>query len=452
MKKIIFNLLFFASVYSFAQTATDTILIKMQPSTFKQIVLYAAEGAQQKYVTHAKSEDGIFKLAIPKDAPKASYRLVFNQETMDYFDFLYVGKPFEVQFSPTDLKQIPTFTYSDENTRYLDNLFKINGWQQKMDAIQIEVFKTQDNNILDELYSSYSLINNELKTLISQIENQEQNQLIKDILKANVRALPEKPIQDPTVYLPLIKEHFFDSIDFSNQNLINSSILVDKVMDYVFYLTVADDVKTQNDLSIKASHDVLDKIKDPVLQKGFIQALIQSFAQDENVYVIDDLFANYYDKLKVELQNQDWKNNLQKELSTAISRKAPNFEFSFNKRQTNLYDLKGYKYYVVAFWSTTCSHCLHEIPMFYDYIKEHTDTKVIAVGMETTDSKYNWQDDVVHYPNFINVLGLGKWENPIAQSYNVHASPNYYVLDENKIIIAKPYDFQALEAFFDTLK
>jgi len=452
MNKFLFIALFFISIVAFSENENDTIVVKMQPATFTQVVLYNAEGAQQIYVSHSESKNGIFKLAIPSTAPHAAYRLVFNQKTMDYIDFLYVGKPFQITFNPDNLNELPTFTSSDENTRYFKHLFVINGLQQKLDSIQILFFKTNDANQRVSLSNQYDLKQKELKTTIENIEKIETNSLIKDVLKAHERVLPTTPMVNPTDYLTFIKQHFFDHINFDNQNLIHSSILVDKVMDYVFYLTISQNPEEQNELYKNTVVDVLNKIKEDPIRKGFIQALIQSFTQEENITLIDFLFENYYDKLPLELQNLNWKNGLQQEMKTAVGRKAPDFDLLFNKKPSKLSDLSGYKYYIIVFWSSSCSHCLKEVPMFYDYIKDHTDTQVIAVGMETADSKPLWEKEISDYAQFINLFGIGKWENPIARSYNVHATPEYFILDEHKNIISKPYDFEAVETFFNNVK
>lgn len=436
----------------FQLKSQEVITVKMTPPYQKMVVLYSADGAQQKYVTYADGVDGLFSLKIPKDAPHAFYRMVYNRETMDYVDFLYVGKSFEISFNPNKKEELPVFINSDENKRFYAYLFKINNFQGKMDSIQIEVFKTQDLKDLEELNAKYLQFQEELIKTITKIEKDEPNALIKDVLKAHERVLPIKPIQNPDAYLSFIKNHFFDHINFNNQNLIRSSILVDKVMDYVFYLSVAKDEKTQNELYVKACHDVLDKIKEPKLKKGFIQSLIQSFYQDENVFVIDDLINNYYNKLPQDLQDNEWKSNLIQELKTAVSRTAPDFDFYLNRKVTKLSKLEGYKYYVIVFWSTTCSHCLHEVPMFYDFIKDNEQVKTISIALENEESRSAWEKEIIDYPSFINVLGLNKWENSIAKKYNIHATPNYFVLDANKVIIAKPYDFEALENFFENLK
>jgi hypothetical protein len=48
----------------------------------------------------------------------------------------------------------------------------------------------------------------------------------------------------------------------------------------------------------------------------------------------------------------------------------------------------------------------------------------------------------------VHGIGLGKWENPLVQTFAIAATPTYFVLDASKTIIAKPYDFEGLEAFF----
>jgi len=102
-----------------------------------------------------------------------------------------------------------------------------------------------------------------------------------------------------------------------------------------------------------------------------------------------------------------------------------------------------------VFWSSTCSHCLKEIPLLQSYIKtlETGKVQVVTIGLE--DKPNRWQREILKYPEFIHVLGLGKWSFPLVQIYNVTATPTYYVLDKDKIISAKPYDFETLKKFLE---
>lgn len=449
MNKLIAFLSLIFVVNAFAQ---NKITVKMEPASFKRLVLYTAEGAQQKYVAHADDENGNFTLTIPADSPIASYRLVFNQQTMDYFDFLYFGKSLHIIFDPTPKDVLPKFENSPENTQYFEQLFTLNSLQRKMDDIQVAVFKPENADNISTLTQQYQSIEKQVFDWSISVEKSSQAPFVKDILKANERVLPHTPIVEPQEYLTFIKLHFFDHIDFNNPNLIQSSVLVDKVMDYIFYLTVAEDAQMQNELYKKAVTDVFSKINNVNILKGFVQSLVQSFAQSENVALIDYILENYHAKLPVELQNEYWKNQILSEVATAVTRKAPDFKFLLNNKETSLYQLNGYEKYIIVFWSTSCSHCMKELPMFYDFVKNDPTIKVIAVGMENDTDVTNWKSETYYYPNFIHVLANGKWENTLAKTYNIHATPNYFILDSNKIITNKPYNFEALEKLFNTEK
>lgn len=443
----------FLSVFFLLNTyAQNTITITMQPASYKRVVLYTAEGAQQKYVAHSDSENGEFNLTMPADSPTASYRLVYNQQTMDYFDFLYFGKSLHISIDPSAKEVIPQIDHSPENNWYFERLFLLNNLQRKMDDIQVSFFKPEVRTDAVSLIQEYQNLQKQVDEWHDVVKNANQPQFVKDILMANQRVLPDQPSTNPQEYLTFIKNHFFDPINFNNPNLIQSSVLVDKVMDFVFYLTVADDTQTQNEMYKNAVSIVMSKIQNVNVLKGFMQSLVQSFAQTENVFVIDYLLKEYHDKLPVELQNDYWKNHILNETATAITRKAPDFKFMLNNKETSLYQLSGYEKYIIVFWSTSCSHCMKELPMFYDFIKDDPTLKVIAVGMESEADVTKWKSETYYYPNFIHVLAQGKWESPLAKSYNIHATPNYFILDQNKIITDKPYDFEALEKLLNIEK
>ncbi len=430
----------------------DTLRIKVIPPTTTRIVLYSAEGAKQKYINYTDAQDGDFKLPIPKNMPSGMYRLVFNQKTMDFIDFLYFGKPISFSFDATKADQLPVFENSKANTTYFSKVKEFNAYQHELDSLQVVYFQTEDPKILNILKEDYAVTYNKLESGLSSFVNEDVEPRVKDLVLASVYVKPQLPIADPNDYLPYIKSHYFDRVDFNNEYLIHSSVLIDKVMDYVFYLTVSQDEKTQNDLYLKAVDNVLKRVNDDQLKKSFIQALLQSFAKDENIVLSDYLFDNYYNKLPIGLQNENYRAGLQQELKTAVGRDAPPIEWEEKGEKKSLSELEGYENYIVVFWSTSCPHCMREMPKFYEYIKDNEKVKVIMVSLETEESQGTWKSETYYYPEFSHVLALQKWENPMVRSYNVHATPSYFVLDADKRIIDKPYELLDLEVFFKDLK
>ncbi|WP_439129969.1 TlpA family protein disulfide reductase, partial [Polaribacter sp.] len=242
---------------------------------------------------------------------------------------------------------------------------------------------------------------------------------------------------------------FFNNMDFSNNALKNSSFLVDRITDYVFYVNYADDAEAQQKIYKTSAEKVFSKIDDPIFKKDVIEFLIGQFEQNRNIEMVDYLFKNYYDKLPETLQNKKFKEEKLTLLATEIGRVAPNFSWNENGKKRELATLNDAENYVLVFWSTSCSHCLKEIPVLHKFLQDKKNIKVVAFSMETND--FGWKSMKVNLPNWHHVLGLNKWENKTARIYNINATPTYFVLDKNKKIIAKPEELKDLEAFVSKL-
>jgi hypothetical protein len=46
---------------------------------------------------------------------------------------------------------------------------------------------------------------------------------------------------------------------------------------------------------------------------------------------------------------------------------------------------------------------------------------------------------------------LGKWDNQLVQTYGIATTPTYFLLNKEKIIIAKPYEYKDVEAVIKKL-
>ena len=69
--------------------------------------------------------------------------------------------------------------------------------------------------------------------------------------------------------------------------------------------------------------------------------------------------------------------------------------------------------------------------------------------MEKNDAR--WRKMKSDLPIWHHVLGLKKWQNETAVTYNINATPNYFVLDKNKKIIGKPVLLKDLKSFLEQL-
>lgn len=118
--------------------------------------------------------------------------------------------------------------------------------------------------------------------------------------------------------------------------------------------------------------------------------------------------------------------------------KLPDYAFRNPSKTTakNLYSVKADKK-VIVFWSSTCSHCEAELPVLLQKYNQMKANKVEVVGLSLDTEEQAYQAKVNALP-WINDSELRGWNSSYVETYNVHATPTYFVLDADNRIIAKP--------------
>ena len=433
MKKIIV-LFLFISAFSYAQYAIKGTMSPIENSSW--VLLYKIEGTKQIFVKNTQvrkeGKTGFFEFSLPTDAKVGSYRIKYSMKRDGFMDFLFNKENIAFEFNPKDLENTIVFHESKENQIYISFLKKIYTAQYTLDSLQSEYFRNPSSLIKEAYIRSLGNFQKIEKEYILASEEKLVNHFIKASLRYNSSEIFERPVD----YISSSITHFFDHIDFSNKTLYNSTFLFDKISEYVVSLNVAANPAQKEEFYKKASKAAIEKSTTISFKTDVINYLISQFAEIKNAVLVDHLFANYFDKLPKENQNIKLKNKILAQLRIAIGRVAPDFSWTENGKELRLSSLKDGLSYVIIFYSTGCSHCLREVPEIFDYMKGKTNTKIIAFAMET--SAKTWTNYQLKMPGWHHVLGLGKWENTTARTYQINSTPTYFVLGMDKEIISIP--------------
>ena len=433
MKKIIV-LFLFISAFSYAQYAIKGTMSPIENSSW--VLLYKIEGTKQIFVKNTQvrkeGKTGFFEFSLPTDAKVGSYRIKYSMKRDGFMDFLFNKENIAFEFNPKDLENTIVFHESKENQIYISFLKKIYTAQYTLDSLQSEYFRNPSSLIKEAYIRSLGNFQKIEKEYIQASKEKLVNHFIKASLRYNSSEIFERPVD----YISSSITHFFDHIDFSNKTLYNSTFLFDKISEYVVSLNVAANPAQKEEFYKKASKAAIEKSTTISFKTDVINYLISQFAEIKNAVLVDHLFANYFDKLPKENQNIKLKNKILAQLRIAIGRVAPDFSWTENGKEFRLSSLKDGLSYVLIFYSTGCSHCLREVPEIFDYMKGKTNTKVIAFAMET--SAKTWTNYQLKMPGWHHVLGLGKWENTTARTYQINSTPTYFVLGIDKEIISIP--------------
>ena len=445
-KKIFILLLIFSSGIQAQYTVNGHM---DPPLDYSWVALYQLQGAKQNYKANTGVNKGEFTLTMPTESEKGIYRLLYDLENRLFVDIIYNKEHISFTFNPRFPNKKIKFNESEENILYQDYLDAISKPQHQLDSLQVAYFNSVDTEEKDHISQLYYHNHTQVTNTQQHFERISEAKLAQHFIKASARYNSAKPISEPTVYLEQMKVHFFDFLDLNNPVLLNSTFINDKINDYIFYLNTSEDKATLDKLQKEAIATVLNKIRSNAsLAKDIEEGLLYTFAQQENIEMVNFLI-NQYLQLPKDFQDVPFINEIKFQLKTAVGMLVPNISWTQNNTNADLYGLDKAKIYIVVFWSSTCSHCLKEMPVLYDYLKTNQQTQVIAVGLEDDESKAGWQQEITKYPKFINVYGTNKWENKYALDYGVNATPNFFVLDAKKKVLAKPDDVDELKLFFE---
>jgi thiol-disulfide isomerase/thioredoxin len=205
------------------------------------------------------------------------------------------------------------------------------------------------------------------------------------------------------------------------------------------------DVKASIEDNIDTFHEQI-KDSDSNFQKAQWIKLFQKFVDADRAHTANYISDNYLIPLAKSSNDEALVEELTLFKKMTLGNKAPNFsweEVVDNKTiLKNLHETDVAENYIIVFWSSGCSHCLQEVPKLHSKIStmEEGAYKVIAVGLE--EKSYAWRNKIKEFPEFINVLGLGKWQNEIGKDYGVNATPTYIILDKDKKITARPQELE----------
>ncbi|HSQ46316.1 MAG TPA: TlpA disulfide reductase family protein [Lutibacter sp.] len=446
-KKIWIALLFISLGVQSQNSITG--IVSPENDLVTRVILYQLKGTKQVYISNSKIDNDQFKLEIPKGTEPGMYRLSFTPEVFGFVDFLFNEENASLKFDSRNLSNSVEFLTSEENKAFTNYLFETLKVQQKLDSLQIVFFGLKDKKQDEITIDLYKKTLRDYANIQNQYEEKTEGKLANHFIKATQKYFAPALFTSPQEYLNSVKQHYFDFTNFDNRVLMNATFFGEKAIEYVFYLNVSDDVEVQNALYKNAINELMQKIgTNDEVKSDILISLIYAFEQFENMAMARFVIYEFYTKLPANFIDEALVDEMQSKIKLAIGNKAPEITWEENGVQKKLSQLNvsGSENYVLVFWSTTCSHCLQEIPKLYEFSLGNSALHVVAVALE--DNNKDYVPFAKKLTTWTNILGLQKWENAMAKEYKIELTPTYFILDKDKKIIAKPLNFEAVKAYF----
>ncbi|MGH1520705.1 TlpA family protein disulfide reductase [Chryseobacterium sp. JK1] len=224
-------------------------------------------------------------------------------------------------------------------------------------------------------------------------------------------------------------DEIVDFLDKSGDMLESSSLLRPLLVAYL---------NAGGNTNVAASVDkLLDRLK---VETPRGQTVLSELIDIFDVYQMDEFKTKYLGLakgLKCTINDRlasTLKSNANVEMGAAF----PNYKFQspVNSTAKSLYDVKADKK-VVVFWSSTCSHCESELPKLLEKYNDLKAKNIQIVGLSLDVDKSSYSKKIAAFP-WINDSELRGWNSSYVDTYNIHATPTYFILDANNKIISKP--------------
>ena len=250
-----------------------------------------------------------------------------------------------------------------------------------------------------------------------------------------------------------VKEHYFDAIDLSNSSLLRTPLLHSKVMEYF------DRVLIQSPDSINRGLDLLfEKIGDnDEMFRYWLVTMFKKYAESKVMGmdgVMIHLAKNYYLTGRADWITDEYRKQLKEEVAylehNLIGKQAPPIQDIVDTLMQPVYlDQVTAPYTLLFIYDPDCGHCKKSIKKLEEMDSELYDLGIQVFALCTTTDVQRWKKFVAGAnSSWVHAI------NPSGKSYfrvyyNVRSTPQIYLLDEQKKILAKKLD---IDQFIDLVK
>ena len=239
---------------------------------------------------------------------------------------------------------------------------------------------------------------------------------------------------------------YWDDVDFSDTTLVDSKVFSDRLVAFLYQYACCDEQQFDS-LPVSGVGMVLEKAKVNMRVYEFvIEFLLNGYSAMGKSQVVDYLLS--YPKLfegEISMEEGLRLDSITEPFQKVkVGAKAPDFEgVTIDGKSYQLYESDA-EHILVVFWSTDCEYCHDFLIEIRRHLNLKSDYELITFALADNS------DDVKHTVRKLRLPGYHfydalRWESAPFLNYHITSTPTVFVLDENKTIVCKPYDWNELK-------
>ncbi len=251
------------------------------------------------------------------------------------------------------------------------------------------------------------------------------------------------------------KDHFFDNIDLTDERLLRTPIL------YARLNTFFTNVVIQAPDSINKEIDkIVKRCEGNYKVYQFVTVYLFNHFRESEIMGHDAVMVKLADDIylsgKADWVSKEFKDDLRKQIDLVrpnlIGKKAQNLVMdSYNGIFVSLYDIEK-DFTVLYFWEPDCGHCKEATPKLKAYYEKAKPMALKYLRSAHSQKSKNGPSILRR----IRLTWINGWDpqrsSRFDQYYNVQSTPLVYILDKNKVIIAKKLSVDDIGPFIDNYR
>lgn len=379
-----------------------------------------------------------------------------------YFDIIIDdNQKFSLENDTTEYVQNAKFTNSSINENFYNYQRFLMDMQNQLKTMRDEKKNLQGNKEdekVKEIDKKMDELNDMVMNKMEQTIKENQDNFLSKLLTASKDVeIPEPPkdengnILDSMFQYNYYKAHFFDNIDFSDNRLLRTPFIENKLTQFFSALPQLPDslIPIIDDVIIKSQADsTVFQFTLSFLFNHFLKSNIMGM---DAVYV--HLGEEYYLSGKAAWADTSFISKLADRVSkikpNLIGNVAPNLKLVTDKNTwISLHDVKA-KYIVLLFWEPSCGHCKKVIPEVLKTYEKYKSHGLEVFAVYTQYKKDEWEETIKERNMvFINAYDPYNISN-FRDLYDIYSTPVIYLLDKDKKIVAKRLGVEDINHFLE---
>lgn len=436
---IFFFFLFFISCqspFSFSQEIKGSI---SGPSLANKYIFLWEYNANHTYLIDSAMISAEGKFSFPaKIYPAGYYFLSMNDSSRADLILNPTEKEVVLEFTNSQLQQGVKVISSEENKLL---------WEYKL--ISKSVYDEMKNIYIEKSYIPFPPLNRDDSLLLFRLQHMEDslNNYKLEQLKRICDNAPE--IFFARSARPVLrkkyksreeeKEHFFETVDFTDASLIRSNVFPMNMMDYLQKYT------EYNEEGFRASADT-------ILSKAKANAEVYEFCLNYLLELFDrvgpDVIFQYLTERYLVGEGCSDIN-----VGSQIKEKAEAYRLLLpgNKgpeivipdtagAMQNISDLVGAnKLTLLFFWSSHCQFCHKAIAGIVSLYSNYHQNGFEVIAISLDENMGDWEKYIIENKlNWVNFCDFKGWKSEAVGKYKIHKTPSFYLLDRQMTILSKP--------------